>query len=477
MKRLKIIPCSLLFVLAAVGCSQDELADSAASEGKTQQTVITFDMGTRAEVQTRSAVQRPVVSSDDWQRVTDVRIYAFVSDDDSEDGSYHFASGVFGEGKDCLYVSDFAETKKDWTDDDVWGDDREKEAKNEAYTITVNNVNVEPGKFYKFLAIGRDDIREGGQKIPGENGLRGAWNNPTDWDKNTTLATASLTCSGGIACSEMFSGCSEAVHIKGPGEYSSSICLKRIVAGVMMYVENVPATIGEKAVHRISICPVQYMEGVLLAQDMAEGGHGKPADGDYTVNQNTTDASDKYPFAKEYVSADFRDGSGIPNSGIETENGCFTGTDPNSRMHPNSVLAGNFVLPQADGPLTSLSYDGKTIEGNSLYLVFWTQESSQELNLRSTAEGAVVNGTRNEDYRPIYWIPIKINGTEGLEGEYKFPLLGNHFYSLGLYNEEKGDNEPIDLSNHDFEKGSEGIVPTLRVFTPAEVWPALPCNP
>lgn len=487
MKQLKAILCSLSFVFAAIGCSQDELTDAATggSEGNTQQATITFDMGTRAEMQTRASyVQRPVISSDDWQRVTDVRIYAFVSDSPDGDDNYYFAPGVFSGGKDYFYVNDFAKTKNDWKEDDVWGDQKTQEeaeeVDDEQYTITVS-LNVENNKYYKFLAIGRDDISESTtETIEKENELRGKWSNPTEsstnkWNENTTLATASLTCSAstyGIACSEMFSGCSDAVYIKGPEDYGKkTIELKRIVAGVMMYLQNIPSKItsgGEEMnVYRVSICPIQYITEVLVAQDMTEvtgkPGHGMPT-GDYTQNENKD-----YSFDKEYASIDVWDGTNF-YPGIKQEQG----EDGNFYLNAtdgNKLLAGNFVLPQANTPLESI---GKGIN-KSLYLVFWMTGETQDISLRSTGteDKSIINQGRG-NLIPLYWIPIKIEDSiidgkeEGvdLKDPYKFPILGNHFYSLGQYNKATGKDEPIDLQPH-FKKG-ESITPTLRVISPEE---------
>lgn len=479
MKQLKTILCSLPFVFAAVGCSQDELTDAATggSGEQAQQVTITFDMGAEAEVQTRSAVQRPVISSDNWQRVTDVCIYAFVSDELEGDANYRFAPGVFPGGKDYYYVDDYAETKKDWKDDDVWGDSY-GETKDEQYSITVSPT-LKNRKYYKFLAIGRDDISKDGTAVKSENALRGTWSTPA-WNESTTLATASLMCNNGIACSEMFSGCSEAVYIKGPEEYDGgTIELKRIVAGMMMYLKNVPSQITplpgsgfenatKKAVYRVSICPLQHIEEVLVAQDMTEGdgisaekpGHGKPVSDKYRSNKYSNGATN-YPFSHEYVSVDVHSEESNSWDIKEDKDGYLNSTKG------NGLLAGNFVLPQDNSPLTPIE---KGID-KSLYLVFWTQTSRQDLRLEGTdTEGGNINIARNKDYRPIYWIPIKIEGMDGLKAPYKFPILGNHFYSLGTYNKEKNEDQPIDLSKHNFGNKTESIVPALRVISPEE-WP------
>ena len=44
-----------------------------------------------------------------------------------------------------------------------------------------------------------------------------------------------------------------------------------------------------------------------------------------------------------------------------------------------------------------------------------------------------------------------------LEDGFTFPILGNHFYSLGKKNKAKGEDKPIDLKEH-FEKGDENLV-------------------
>ena len=456
MRILKMLICTLPLAWAFAGCSEDGMIpDSGPETGKVREVQLTFNMGTESVIQTRA--QRPVVSSDDWQRVTDVRIYAFYSSTGGDDASYTYQSDVFP--GDYYYVSNFAETKKDWEEDDVWGDDS-NENENEQYSVTTT-ATVQNG-YYKFLAIGRDDIDENGDTETGGLSI-------PEWDASTTLASASLTCDGVVA-SEVFSGCSDAVYINGNAGFSTSITLNRIVAGILMYVENVPLKIealctgdeftkGELYdVYKISLCPLQYIEEVLVAQNMESGegiseehpGYGKP-EGDYILNLDNTSNLDNTnnTFPQEYTKCLLRSEGGSPCIGEEDQiNGYFANTSLGNTEHPNSIKAGNFILPQEIVSQSGTIYNNETLD-KTLYLVFWSTSRGQ----------TVVMSDEESNINPVHWIPVKIS-MEGLTDEYKFPILGNHFYSLGKYNEATGEDEPIDLKPE--EGGDYNLVITVN---------------
>lgn len=72
------------------GCSEDGVVPDVGQgtdvpEGM-HEVEVTFNMGTSGDIQTRS-VSRPVISSDNWQRVSNVRIYVFRSENGGEDNS------------------------------------------------------------------------------------------------------------------------------------------------------------------------------------------------------------------------------------------------------------------------------------------------------------------------------------------------------------------------------------------------------
>lgn len=459
MKQLKTILFSLPFALAAVGCSQDELlpdgGKGTGASGGMHEVEVTFNMGTSGGLQTRS-ITRPVISSDDWQRVTNVRIYVFKAESaDAGDDAYYYQPDINNK-KGYLYVSNFADTKKDWKENDVWGDDA-NEQENEYYTYSAK---LELGLgYYKFLAIGRDDIDEehlenlqdltmtipnldfpedyvnipNFKDMVSESSTLDFKKDAPKWDEGTTLNDA-LIQSSGYSCSELFSGISEPISItpdvKG---FSSTITLNRAVAGMLFYVENIPTEVealvsyyddnfiellvekGKKyPVEKIGIAPLEYFSQVNLA-------NRKPA-GTAAVNKNNRSG---FTLVNYFIS--LRDE--LKN---KTEDGeCFVGENI-SEEHPNGTfLLGTFLLPQ--NTVSSTLTVGDAIDDDpdtqatldkSLYLVFLTSFS----------------GSASAEY-PIYWKPI-YNKTLGSD---KFSIDANSFYSIGLKNHEKGEDDPIDL--------------------------------
>lgn len=483
MKQLKTLVLSLPFVLAAVGCSQDELLPDGGKgtnvpEGM-HEVEVTFNMGTNSGLQTRSVHERDVISSDNWQRVTNVRIYVFKGNEEMKDKEgkpitdkegnpitfdpnkdecyfYHTPSNSDGKSIPYIYVSNFADKKKDWGENDVWGDD-ENEQENEHYVYSAK-LQLNEG-YYKFLAIGRDDIDENNLEnlndltmtipdldypedytnlpnfkdmLDGISTLDFKENDP-NWNKDTSLSDA-LIQSSGYSCSELFSGVSETISVtSGVTGFSSTITLNRAVAGMLFYVENIPTkvkalvsyyddnfieTLVEKgkeySVVKVSIAPLEYFSKVNLASR-------KPA-GVAASNKNN-----RVGFTLTNCFISLRDEL---NKKTEDED-CFVGENI-SEKHPNGTfLLGTFLLPQ--NTVSSTLTVGDAIDGNpdtqaildkSLYLVFMTS----------------FGGGASFEY-PIYWIPIYNKTLES----YTFSMDANSFYSIGLKNHEKGEDKPIDL--------------------------------
>lgn len=518
MKQLKTILFSLPLVLAAVGCSQEELLPdggkgTGASEGL-HEVVVTFNMGTSGGLQTRS-IQRPVISSDNWQRVSNVRIYVFKGKDKDGQGNpistfdpnddsqyFYYKPTVDGKELEYIYVPQFSKDD-DWGEDDenhyslevpVWGDDDNAEKDLEQHVFT-NKMQLKTG-YYKFLVIGRDDISEGGDvsKIVLTEPTMQERDYPSsffaedkskillDWsvkfkEGKTALNNVILRCGDNTGqATEVFRGISEDIYVTEESQgFTRSIELKRSVAGVLMYVKNIPTSIkaqynvaiedkewGDRkivvesgksyTVSNIAIGTIAYSRDVNVYDNQPDGKRAK--------NANVTEhVVDYYNFSQRYGDK----GKFLTSYLTDTEDG-YTyykidhSTDQyaeDTTLCDNSVLAGGFFLPQ-DAPTEELQIYGDeddenilTLDG-TLYLVFFTQFSGSSY--------------------PFYWIPIKCeydytyNGdtddytgpTEHIGDAYKFPIKANCFYSLGSRNYKKNINEPIDLKKHfDKEEGGD----------------------
>lgn len=95
----------------------------------------------------------------------------------------------------------------------------------------------------------------------------------------------------------------------------------------------------------------------------------------------------------------------------QVRNGVYVNLSPGNAAHPNALLKGSFVMPQqANVPESS----GGTTEtyDKSLYLVFLGYDSTQR---REVA---------------LEWRPVRLAGA-GTDDPLYYPLLANHFYSIG----------------------------------------------
>lgn len=440
MREMKLIATCLLFLIMVTGCS-DELSDktgAGSNGGRYENVEISFNIGTRSGLQTR-AHSRPVESSDNWQRVTNMRIYVFHSETGGGDDTYLYQPEI-NNGKGYLYISDFEKTKENWKPEDVWGD-TEKESEQYRWTTTLE---LKTSGYYKFLALGRDDIDEAvtakRQKEAMTTGDGSDRFEDIVWDETTTLASASIvTQNQDVVCHELFSGCSSPFQVSsGTQAYSASIELKRAVAGMLLYVENIPSSLPAiEDIYRKG--KVRFKKGSLC-----------DVDGIAIVSANKTDEillKDR-TYNEENLWEDTRlqyHFVFIDKDDLKTKRVDADGYYVNEDGTPYAHLAGNFIVPQP------VNEEGLPIEGSefskiekfkrSLYLVFYHDD---------------VTGSY-----PFHWFPIKCKtdyvydqeednynpgyGIHAGEKDYYFPLKANQFYSLGKKNKALGWDEPIDL--------------------------------
>lgn len=502
MKQLKTILFSLPFVLAAVGCSQDELLSdggkgTGTSEGM-QEVEITFDMGTSTALQTRS-VSRPVVSSDNWQRVNNVRIYLFKHNGkETTDCTATDGCGCKGDAMNCnknyeltkienkdgslsdyLYVPAF-EKPKGWgtkpsivgdcdgshlEDTPVWGDD---EKDNEQHTFTTK-IRLCSGARYKFLAVGRDDIDENnpsGAVYTNEHWLykKDKEKNPEEGEKQdapTALYDIDMTIKGedsSISAKELFSGVSPVVSVpEGITSFTTTIEMRRNVPGFLLYVVNVPvsriakATINENGtnlvtkgetytVSEIALAPKRLSRSVPLVKLLTRG-----VDQDKILQQIATTPNTNFRgvLAKEAFS--------LRNWDTDEDDDYYIWkakkyTQPH--LQQNSLLNGDFTAPMnmKDNIQTTIGVENIELD-HSLYIVFYTNE---------TAGNKV-------GVAPIDWIPVKIKSSTDGDGNVLpskeasvYNFYPNHFYSVGKRNYGRRENDPIDLKEYFEKPGGEG---------------------
>lgn len=259
MKRFVSIPILLALMLG--GCTSG-IPDGAESAPDGMPSVeVEFLLGTDAELSAsvrsdaaartfvpdgsllpRREPPRTVLSSNDWQQVNDVRVYFFRR---NASGDYVYVKPLDAQGRplDCLSAEEF--TLKFGISPYVvwWGGEEDAD---EAHAW-VGRVRLDPGE-YRFLAIARDDRHVSGARSLADPNVAVADWEWAGWTAGTTrLEDATLACArtSPLAATELFCGStSDPVRVDGSRTaFRCAIGLERAVAGILLYVEHIPATI------------------------------------------------------------------------------------------------------------------------------------------------------------------------------------------------------------------------------------------
>lgn len=428
---------SLLLLPTIIGCSDemhDDLADSAANV--LYEVEVNFRIGTdqgltlSSKSFTRAADRkelkdylfvpdgnlipqaqppRQLLSSNNWQQVNDVRIYVFKKDGNGN-FVYYCPEDRSGTKQNYFSVDAFSD-KFSYSPYAVWwggsGD------ANEAHSYSIKPML--PVGEYHFLAVARDDkLVEDEFKIlsdPNTDTLSDPWEEGV-----TILQGATLIASNYSNATELFSGCtSTPIIINTTGGFQREIVLKRAVAGLLMYVENVPAelaawqTVGSNSkpenkliqgtsypVDAMAVCNGQGFSDQVLLYDRSA----------LELNVVQTARLGDY-----FLMLDFYDQNYL------VENGYYVQTSDNPN-HPNSMFVADFIIPQLEREAQADEDDNHHQHlYKSLYLVFY--------HWRSTQAG----------FLPLQWWPIKLVSSTPVSGEtvnpYYFPIHANQFYSLG----------------------------------------------
>lgn len=472
MKQLKTILFTLPFALAAVGCSQDELlpdgGKGTGASGGMHEVDVTFNVGANAGLQTRAetANPRPLDGPENWQRVTNMRIYVFHSANGGTDDDYtYYKPKIGGEPKDYLYVSDFYNTKVDEAGNinNTWGDDPD-EKENEEHTVSAK-MELEKG-YYKFLAVGRDDIIE---DKPSQSQIRMTDPNmerndytdniiqniarfnpdtyvvPTEegkyyaleWKPNQTkLSQALISSANTDIASELFSGCSAPVLVQESGGFSTTIELKRAVAGLLLYIKNIPVELASK----ITITEYQGRYPIEILKKGTK----------YTVDNVAmvmiARSGDVILSTRSYPAQESDLGYLYTMNSVKLEARVLA-IDKLGETHTSSegyytdiFTKGTFLMPQI-APKNLITKSGQTGES----LTIGDEEEVLDKTLYLVFYHSLSGGTYAGLY-PIDWRPIKIISSKDSEGNpipteqtFDFDILANQLYSLG------SKDDPIDL--------------------------------
>lgn len=438
-------------LVCAVGCSRGNSSVESIGESGLRRIEVCFDLNTNGDLPAgnvgsaqpddltfvpdgtllpQSEPPRMVLSSNNWQQVNDVRIYVFRKGS-AGDFVYYKPAAEDGLKQDYLSVDDF--TLKFAQSPYVvwWGGAQDL---NESHSY-VGRMQLETGE-YTFLAVARDDAKSEVRRISGPNQSNSVYQWPAWSEGETRLLDAVLYCADEeeTIATELFSGyTAQTVVVDGTtSHFYRSIFLERAVAGILLYVENIPAVFqaydpDEDLPTGIIPDPIEYRvialgiaHGVMLS-DRVLIADRKALDGRLNVPQYTSVFNPPTP-ERVLLKIDIPEYATI-------RNGIYEGTSPDNVRHPNSLCTGSFVMPQLANEASSPDYESYD---KSLYLVYYGYDESLGREFA------------------LAWVPIRLDAGAGYDPHY-YPLEANHFYSVGrrCYTGNGEDlpdeDEPIDL--------------------------------
>lgn len=437
MRILKMLICTLPLAWAFAGCSEDGMIpDSGPETGKVREVEITLNLGVDAGLQlsSRSAdacsgmVQtradgegepRELTTIDDAQQVNDVRIYVFHSTTQEGPYTFYIPEDLKAEGKVYYSVPEFDNEEPYYSQEGLYGTDNNVF---EEHTVVLK-PRLEVDGYYKFLAVGRDDK----YATPISTQTANQWGNKVlkdiDFTEGTTtfqdadvmvsiIERTSGTFYNPLWCTELFSGILEgdkAIHIdeKNSG-FNETIELKRAVAGLMMYVKNIPYQVEDN----VEFSGVEFTPTTLTIQmKCVSTSVGLVSRSD--VDKNTTRTS----------------GITLATIPLRTwsNNGTIFTRPAENGLVENSAMSSNYLMP----------IDLDNINGDvTFYLVY----------------GATDDYT-GDSYKRM--VKIKLEN----DGEYKFPIVANRLYALGQKGHDKNGDEfddPYDLTPT--KEGNEVVI-------------------
>lgn len=243
-------------------------------------------------------------------------------------------------------------------------------------TYKVKYKNFQAGTTYTFLAVGLDDQAGATYGFPGA--ISAGTSSPTILGNATAVLSSGSTW-GTLATAELFAGYTTLTA--GTYGFSGQIDLYRRVAGIKGWFTNVPSTLGGKNVSgvRVSLYTQQNNSVPLIKQLQ------KPVFKDYILSPATSTAESKV---------------------------LFTLAAPGSTS--TVISKGVYILPTPAPPAT----------GSNDYTVIIELTAS---------DGSVLRSTRVKLSAGDSLDPSTSSGTGIIDSEadYRFPIIANHFYSIG----------------------------------------------
>lgn len=401
MKRISIknsiyisLAASLLMSCSASNDAPDTLADGSHA------VKLEMRVGVSTGVVTDS---RELDTWDGAQQVNDMRIYVFRCPAEkkgtSEEAYTYYAPVETEAGQKGYYTVD------------AFNNTTPKSAEQHLYTIKPYLQN---GYYYQFLAIGRDDkyattkVLTEPNFTPNETKLEDARIALTEQAKNNAQ-------NGILNTTELFSGIlqdektqkEDPVLVTEETKYfHRTLTASRNVAGLMIYVENIPAKVESNAAGdgstvtfkptSLSIVATGITTETMIRQKQA------PADAE-SLTYQTLGTIDLTPSNGWTVDA--------------TENIFKRAADSQKGWKENSYMISNFMMPTPEGKMKKSK---NSAENETTFYLHYTDGTHHRYdNIRKS--------TTNGD-------------------KFKFPIEANHLYCLGA--KSKTVNQPYDLKEY-----------------------------
>lgn len=353
---------------------------------------------------------------DTWdaaQQVNDMRIYLFRCAQDqvgtSEEAyTYYVPNDLTDTGKGYYSVSAFDNQTPYYS--------AEHNYQPEQHTYSFHPL-LETGYSYKFLAVGRDDKNE--------SDANKALTEPTFTTETTTLEDASIALTSqsqenaqngnALKCTELFSGTvtdettqsDKALSVTPYNKsFEASITLTRNVAGLILYVQNIPSVVEDNTTtdsNPVTFTPTSL---TLEATSVATA----------TLLKSKSITNDNTPLTYQTLAAiDLTTDNGWTN---DTSEKIFKrSADTDKGWKENSYLASNFMMPTPEAQMGKSKNAGQ--EETTFYLHY-------------------TDGTHHRYDN----VKLVTGDTEKL----KFPIEANHLYCIGA--KSSTTNDPYDLKKH-----------------------------
>lgn len=396
-----ILATSLLVSCSASNDTPDTIADGSHA------VKLEMRVGVSAGVVTDS---RELDTWDGAQQVNDMRIYVFRCREDKKGTSeeaYTYCAPVGTESaKKGYYTVDAFNNREPY-----YSAEHQNMPEQHAYTIEPYLQN---GYYYQFLAVGRDD-KYATKKVLTE---------PNFIENETKLEDARLALTeeaknsaklGILNTTELFSGILQDENTQEEAPvlvtedtkyFQRTLTASRNVAGLMIYVENIPAQVESNAAGDVSTVTFKPTSLSIVATGITT---------ETLIRQKQTPADAESLTYQTLGTIDLTSSNGWTVDA--TENIFKRAEDSQKGWKANSYMISNFMMPT---PEEKMQKSKNSAENETTFYLHYTDGTHHRYdNIRkSTATG----------------------------NKFKFPIEANHLYCLGA--KSKTVNQPYDLKEY-----------------------------